>query len=234
MTLAAQRESRPVRMSKADHHHRWLRSRWSRCTLIGSAYWLDARRSRRSHIAKRPGATGADDDTPSRSTHDWAEETERRGARSQSASWSSGSSAHSRRAISARETAFAFLLPELIQLEPERVIAMSRARSRERLATAARRGARQWIRRICCRDRVDEVARRGRAAAPSLKPPWHIAPRDPAGAIEVADQFGMGRDDGSLEHLVQTLGDRGPGSRMRWIETQPNGPRTAPLARESS
>ena len=56
-----------------------------------------------------------------------------------------------------------------------------------------------------------------------------IASRDPAGAIELADQLDLGRDDGSLEHLVQLWAIEDPEAAWRWIETQPEGQRTEQL-----
>ena len=63
--------------------------------------------------------------------------------------------------------------------------------------------------------------------------PWceiaAIASRDPAGAIALADELGVGRDDGSVEHLVQIWAVEDPEAAWRWIETQPEGSRTDEL-----
>jgi hypothetical protein len=57
-----------------------------------------------------------------------------------------------------------------------------------------------------------------------------LAATAPAEAIEVADQFGIGRNDGSLEHLVQIWATEKPHEAMRWIEAQPAAdPRTIQL-----
>jgi hypothetical protein len=56
-----------------------------------------------------------------------------------------------------------------------------------------------------------------------------LAATSPAQAIAVADQFGVGRDDGSLEHIVQIWAVERPDEAMRWIEAQPPGERTAQL-----
>ena len=57
-----------------------------------------------------------------------------------------------------------------------------------------------------------------------------LAASDPAQAIQVADQFGVGRDDGSLEHIVQIWATENPDAAMRWIDRQPpNDPRTVQL-----
>jgi hypothetical protein len=57
-----------------------------------------------------------------------------------------------------------------------------------------------------------------------------LAATAPAEAIEVADEFGIGRNDGSLEHLVQIWATEKPHEAMRWLEAQPAGdPRTLQL-----
>jgi hypothetical protein len=48
-----------------------------------------------------------------------------------------------------------------------------------------------------------------------------LAARSPAEAIAVADEFGIGRDDGTLEHLVQIWATENPQEATRWIESQP-------------
>lgn len=52
---------------------------------------------------------------------------------------------------------------------------------------------------------------------------------DPAQAIAVAEQFGVGRDDGSLEYIVQIWATERPDEAMLWIERQLPGERTAQL-----
>jgi hypothetical protein len=56
-----------------------------------------------------------------------------------------------------------------------------------------------------------------------------IAARDPPGAIALADELGVGGDDGSLEHLVQLWAVEDPEAAWRWIEKQPDSPRTEQL-----
>jgi hypothetical protein len=51
-----------------------------------------------------------------------------------------------------------------------------------------------------------------------------IARYDVASAIEVADRFHVGRDDGTLEHLVQLWATEAPAAAQTWIEAQPPGP----------
>ena len=54
-----------------------------------------------------------------------------------------------------------------------------------------------------------------------------LAAIDPEQAIDVADQFGIGRDNGYLEHLVQIWAEGGyRRSATRWLASQPAGART--------
>jgi len=132
-----------------------------------------------------------------------------------------------------RETAFAFLLPELIALQPERVIAMvARQEPGETRDLLRDEVVRQWI----VRDReaaiewmgsLEDEAEREASATLAMRT---LAATSPAEAIEVADQFGIGRDDGTLEHMVQIWATEKPEEAMRWIDSQPPAdPRTVQL-----
>lgn len=132
-----------------------------------------------------------------------------------------------------RETAFVFLLPELIDIEPARVIALVARQDPGETRDALRdEVVRTWI----ARDRDAAVAWIGTleneaeleaAATTAMRT---LAATAPADAIDVADQFGIGRNDGSLEHLVQIWATEKPHEAMRWIEAQPAGdPRTLQL-----
>jgi hypothetical protein len=130
-----------------------------------------------------------------------------------------------------RETAFTFLLPELLQVEPKRVVTMvakqapgeTRDVLRDEVARVwiemDKRAAIEWMKSL------DEADRRSAAKTAVAT----IAARDPAGAIGLADELGVGRNDGSLEHLVQLWAVEDPEAAWRWIETQPEGPRTVEL-----
>ena len=130
-----------------------------------------------------------------------------------------------------RETAFTFLLPELLQVEPKRIVDLVAKQEpgevrdllRDEVARvwiqADERAAVDWIKTL-------DEAERSSAANTAVAV---IASRDPAGAIELADELGVGRDDGSLEHLVQIWAIEDPQAASRWIETQPDGPRTEQL-----
>ena len=132
-----------------------------------------------------------------------------------------------------RETAFAFLLPELIELRPERVIAMvARQEPGETRDLLRDEVVRQWIVRdrdaaIAWMGSLENEAEREASAVLAMRT---LAATSPAEAIEVADQFGIGRDDGTLEHLVQIWATEKPEEAMRWIDSQsPTDPRTAQL-----
>lgn len=131
-----------------------------------------------------------------------------------------------------RETAFNFLLPELLRAEPARVVDIlgrqQPGETREALRdevtrqwiTLNREAAIEWI------GSLDEMERRASATI-ALRT---LAASDPALAIDVGDRFGVGRDDGSLEHIVQIWATENPDAAMRWIDRQPpNDPRTAQL-----
>ncbi len=132
-----------------------------------------------------------------------------------------------------RETAFAFLLPELIELYPERVVVMMAKQEPGETRDALRdEVVRQWI----VRDRDGAVAWMGsledkteREASATLAMRT-LAATSPADAIEVADKFGIGRDDGTLEHLVQIWATEKPDEAQRWIDSQsPTDPRNVQL-----
>jgi len=131
-----------------------------------------------------------------------------------------------------RETAFNFLLPELLQLEPARVIAMVARQEPGETRDALRdQVARQWI----ARDRdatvrwlhtlPGETERREAASAAVAS----LAASAPGEAIHVADEFGIGRDDGYQEHLLQIWAEADIDAATRWIENQPAGAQTERL-----
>lgn len=131
-----------------------------------------------------------------------------------------------------RETAFNVLLPELLQADPARVVGMVARQEPGEVRDALRdEVTRQWI--TLNRDgaiewigTLDQAERRSSAAIAMRT----LAAKDPAQAIQVADQFGVGRDDGSLEYIVQIWATEHPDAAMRWIDSQPpNDPRTAQL-----
>ncbi|MET0534380.1 MAG: hypothetical protein ABW171_09165 [Steroidobacter sp.] len=131
-----------------------------------------------------------------------------------------------------RETAFNVVLPELLREEPDRVSAMV-ARQEPGEARDALRDevARQWITkdRDAAIEWMKSLEQTDRTASATIAMRT-LAAIEPAQAIAVADQFGIGRDDGSLEHMVQIWATEKPDEAMRWIESQPpDEPRTAQL-----
>ena len=131
-----------------------------------------------------------------------------------------------------RETAFNFILPGLLREEPDRVIAIV-ARQEPGEARDALRDevARQWIttNRDAAIEWMNSLEQADRTASATIATRT-LAAIDPVQAIAVADQFGVGRDDGSLEHMVQIWATEKPDEALRWIERQPPGePRTAQL-----
>jgi hypothetical protein len=130
-----------------------------------------------------------------------------------------------------REGAFSFLLPELLQVEPERVVAMVARQERGEPRDVLRdEVAQQWVGRdvdaaITWMKSLEdpERLRAAKLAVASLAP---IAPEQ---AIYVAHQFEVGLDDGYLEHLVQLWAEASLPDAERWLAAQPDDARTAPL-----
>jgi hypothetical protein len=131
-----------------------------------------------------------------------------------------------------RETAFAFLLPELLQLDAPRVVDLvARQEPGEARDSLRSEVARQWI----ARDRdaaiqwMKSFENPGERQASASVAVQSLAAVAPGQAVEVADQFGIGRNDGSLEHLVQVWAEDDLDAATRWIERQPPGVGTEQL-----
>jgi len=199
---------------------------------IGTAFWLSASEARNKPWPKpTPPPPASPVFTPSKEHAPSAEEIER----AAQSHYQQLELAIERSLVAKdpqqRETAFTFLLPELLQVEPQRVVALVAKQEPGEVRDLLRdEVARVWI-------QTDEraavnwmkslgEAERNSAANTAVAA---IASRDPAGAIELADELGVGRDDGSLEHLVQLWALEDPEAALRWIETQPEGQRTEQL-----
>lgn len=198
---------------------------------IGTAYWLSADEARKPWPKPTPPPAASPIFKPSKEHAATAEEIEL-AARSHNQQLAL---AIERSLVAKdpqqRETAFTFLVPELLQVEPKRIVDMVAKQEpgevrdllRDEVARvwiqADLRAATAWIKSLGEADR--------RSAANTAVAV--IAARDPSGAIELADELGVGRDDGSLEHLVQLWAVEDPEAAWRWIETQPDGPRTEQL-----
>jgi hypothetical protein len=135
---------------------------------------------------------------------------------------------HSRDAL-ARETAFAILMPELVQIAPERAVALfERQKPGEPRDTLRMELARQWI----TRDRDSAMRWMKTLAEPERRAAAYdavrvLAPIAPDQAIHVADAFHIGRDDGFIDRLVREWSRENAGQVRRWLATQPDGERTS-------
>ena len=128
-----------------------------------------------------------------------------------------------------RETALTVLLPELVQTEPARVVDLvarqppgeSRDALRDELA-------RQWITRdtAAATAWLASLGEESGSAAVAVRA---LAAVSPAQAIDLADRLGVGRDDGSVERILQIWAAESPREARRWLENQPDSPRTAQL-----
>ena len=140
--------------------------------------------------------------------------------------------AHLARDPRERETAFTVLLPELLQSDPQRAIAAWQRQAPGEPRDALRdEMARQWIRldreaALGWLKSLDEAAGRAQAAQVAVA---SLAAFAPDQAIYAADQLGIGRDNGYLEHLVQIWAETSLADAERWLATQPDDARTAPL-----
>ncbi len=130
-----------------------------------------------------------------------------------------------------REAAFVFLLPELLQVEPQRLVDLVARQkpgpARDLLRTeltqswigSDARAAVAWIKSL---DDVEQKA----SALTALNT---VAPVDPLQAIALALEFDVGLRDGTLDRLVQHWAADDPAAARRWLETQPREPRIEPV-----
>ena len=131
-----------------------------------------------------------------------------------------------------RESAFAMLLPELLAADPAAAVQiMNRLPAGETRDALRDEMARRWV----MQDResaltwmetlVDDQDRRA-AATVAMRT---LAAESPEQAIITADRFGVGRDDGSLEYIVQIWAETDLDSARRWADRQPADPRNVSL-----
>jgi len=199
---------------------------------IGSAYWLDAREPKKPYPKATPPPPPSQVFTPAKEPAPTAEQIEAE-ARDHNATLA----LQIERALYARdprlrETAFTFLLPELLQVEPQRAVDMV-ARQEPGEARDALRDevARQWITRdrdtaIRWIESFENEAERRASSQVAVRTLAAVAPEQ---AIYVADKLGVGRDDGYLEHMVQLWAEGNLNEAERWLAGQPDDARTAPL-----
>lgn len=131
-----------------------------------------------------------------------------------------------------REAAFTYLVPELLQLEPQLLLEMlERQKPGEARDVLRTEIARQWI----STDRDATIAWMKSLESAERQPAAYIAVKTiaaaaPEQAVYVADQFGLGREDGYVEKLVQDWAVAEPEEAERWLAAQPDGPRKRRLA----
>ena len=130
-----------------------------------------------------------------------------------------------------RDAAFNVALPELLDSQPAWVmdlVARQQGETRDALRDEV---VRLWIRKdrdaaLMWMGTFESEAERRAGATIAMRT---LAAIEPAQAIAVADQFDVGRDDGSLEHIAQIWATEDPEAATKWLETQPDNARTAPL-----
>jgi len=198
---------------------------------LGAAYWIHAREPRRVwpkptppppaspiyHDVKENMPSEADIEREAREHPARLEEALQDAVSSQDSKW--------------REAAFVFLLPELLQVEPQRLVELVARQApgpaRDLLRTEL---AQLWIGRDA-RAAVAWMKSLGEAdqKAAALTALTTIAPANPLQAIGLALEFDVGLRDGTVDRLVQLWAADDPPAARRWLETQPREPRIDPL-----
>jgi hypothetical protein len=133
--------------------------------------------------------------------------------------------------VQQRERALNVLLPELLDSEPARVIDLVARQEGETRDVLRDEVVRLWIRKdrvaaLVWMGSMESEAERKASATMAMRT---LAAIEPAQAIAVADEFGIGRDDGSLEHIVQIWAAENFDECLKWLETQPDNAQTAQL-----
>jgi hypothetical protein len=200
---------------------------------IGSACWIGAREPsvRKPYPKATPPPPASPIYTESRESAPSLEDIEREAREHDARTELAIERAVHGHDATAREMAFVFLLPELIQVAPERAVALvARQKSGEARDVLRMEVARQWI----TRDRDSairwieslEEPERSAAAHDALRVLTPVAPEQ---AIYVADLFGIGRDDGTIDRLVRNWAKDNANEVRRWLTSQPDGQRTTEL-----
>jgi hypothetical protein len=194
---------------------------------LGAAYWIHAREPRRVwpkptppppassiyHDVREAMPSEADIEREAREHPARLEEAIQDAVNSRDSQW--------------REAAFVFLLPELLQVEPQRLIELVARQKpgpgRDLLRTEL---SQYWIDRdapaaMAWMRSLDESERR----ASALTALNTIAPVNPLQAIAIALEFDVGLRDGTIERLVQVWAADDPPAVRRWLDTQPREPR---------
>jgi len=161
---------------------------------VGAAFWIDAGEKPRRHWPKpSPPPPPSPIYTPSREPVQTEAEIEQQARNHNERLETEIERALTSKNAQRRETVFTFLLPELLQVDPQRVVAMvARQAPGEARATLINEVARQWF----SMDPV-EAARwmktlpeeeRRTSAATAVE--WTF-PQSPAEATALADEFGI-------------------------------------------
>ena len=126
-----------------------------------------------------------------------------------------------------RDRAYRQLLPALIKLDPaavEQLVATWPASpAREELlrntahawSSVSVDGAVGW---------ASGMKEDGERAIVATEIMSHVAQEDPARAVAISDQFGIGRKDGTVEHMVQLWARENLQESLSWAENQPQDP----------
>jgi hypothetical protein len=130
-----------------------------------------------------------------------------------------------------RDAAFGLLLPELLDLDSARVVELVARQEGETRNNLRDEVVRLWIRKdrdaaVMWMASFENEWERKASAAVAMRT---LAAINPAQAIAVAGEFDAGRDDGSLEHIVQIWAAENFDECMRWLESRPDSPQTAQL-----
>jgi hypothetical protein len=122
-----------------------------------------------------------------------------------------------------RDTALGVLLPTLLREDaPRAARSFGRLPPGESRDAALEAMARAWVVldsevASAWMESLDEHERRS-AAGVAMRA---LAATSPPRAIGFAARFGLGHDDGSLEHLVQIWAAEDPAAARTWVDSQP-------------
>jgi len=130
-----------------------------------------------------------------------------------------------------RDAAFGVALPELLKLDPASVIELVARQEGETRNILRDEVVRLWIRQdrdaaVIWMGSFEQEWERKASATVAMRT---LAAINPAQAVAVADEFDVGRDDGSLEHIVQIWATENFDECARWLATRPDNPQTAQL-----
>ena len=130
-----------------------------------------------------------------------------------------------------RDAAFGLALPELLDLDPGSVVELVARQENEARNILRDEVVRLWIRKdrdaaMIWMGSFENEWERKASAVTAMRT---LAAINPAQAVAVADEFDVGRDDGSLEHIVQIWATENFDECMRWLSTRPDNPQTSQL-----